>query len=285
MLFRGQDTSSVGIVGVGMIGGSIALAALRAGHPVFLYDSMASGALAESRFRGASVVSSLAELVSQSRLIILAVPIGALAEIGRALAQLVQPGQVVSDVASVKQPAVSALVDQLRDRCDYVPSHPMAGSEKSGAHAARDDLFEGAVTLISGELVKDPASVKLVTDFWTALGTRVVSVRVPEHDKIVALMSHLPHLLAALLVKHVWEINRDALDFCGSGFRDTTRIASGSPGLWTDILLSNADAVGEQVRLFRLALEDAERLLVKKDAKKLQALLDDAKQNRDRLSP
>jgi prephenate dehydrogenase len=161
----------------------------------------------------------------------------------------------------------------------------MAGSEKSGAHAARDDLFEGAVTLISGELVKDPASVKLVTDFWTALGTRVVSVRVPEHDKMVALMSHLPHLLAALLVNQVWEINRDALDFCGSGLRDTTRIASGSPGLWTDILLSNADAVGEQVRLFRLALEDAERLLVKKDAKKLQALLDDAKQNRDRLSP
>jgi prephenate dehydrogenase len=284
MLFRAQDTRGVGIVGVGMIGGSIALAALRAGHAVILYDSMASDGLAESRFRGASVVSSLAELVSRSCLIILAVPIGALAEVGRALAQLVQPGQVVSDVASVKQPAVSALLDQLRDRCDYVPSHPMAGSEKSGAQAARDDLFDGAVTLICGELVRDPASVKLVTDFWAALGTRVVSVGVPEHDEMVALMSHLPHLLAALLVKHVWENNRNALGFCGPGFRDTTRIASGSPGLWTDILLSNSDAVAEQVRLFRRALDDAERLLLKKDARNLQALLDDAKQNRDRLS-
>jgi prephenate dehydrogenase len=101
---------------------------------------------------------------------------------------------------------------------------------------------------------------------------------------MVALMSHLPHLLAALLVNHVWKNNSAALELCGSGFRDTTRIASGSPGLWTDILLSNADAVGEQMQLFRRALEEAEALLAKQDAKNLQALLDDAKQNRDRLS-
>jgi len=284
-LFRGQDIRSVGIIGVGMIGGSIALAALRAGYQVSLYDSLASGSWAGSRFRGATVAPTLAELVAQSRLIILAVPIGVLAEVGGALAQLVQPGQVVSDVASVKQPAVSALADLLGDRSDYVPSHPMAGSEKSGAQAARGDLFKGAVTLVSGELARDPASVELVAGFWAALGTRVVYVPVREHDEMVALMSHLPHLLAALLVRHVWETNSAALDLCGSGFRDTTRIASGSPGLWTDILLSNADALGAQVRLFRCALEEAESLLAKKDAKNLQALLDDAKQNRDRLSP
>jgi prephenate dehydrogenase len=279
-----MDTRSVGIIGVGMIGGSIALAALRAGYRVFLYDSLASGSLAGSRFRGATVAPTLAELVSQSRLIILAVPIGALAEVGEALAQLVQPGQIVSDVASVKQPAVSALADVLRDRSDYVPSHPMAGSEKSGAQAARGDLFRDAVTLVCRELARNPASVDMVADFWTALGTRVVFVPVREHDQMVALMSHLPHLLAALLVRHVSETNGVALDLCGPGFRDTTRIASGPPGLWTDILLSNADAVGEQLQLFRRALEEAEILLVKKDAKNLQALLDDAKRNRDTLS-
>ena len=282
--FLAMEARSVGIIGVGMIGGSIALAALRAGYRVFLYDSLASGLLMESRFRDATVAPTLAELVSQSRLITLAVPIGSLAEVGAALAQLVQPGQVVSDVASVKQPAVSALAGLLRDHSDYVPSHPMAGSERSGAQAARCDLFAGAVTLICRELARDPASVELVTDFWTALGTRVVYVPVREHDEMVALMSHLPHLLAALLVNHVWKNNSAALELCGSGFRDTTRIASGSPGLWTDILLSNADAVGEQMQLFRRALEEAEALLAKQDAKNLQALLDDAKQNRDRLS-
>jgi prephenate dehydrogenase len=280
-----MEARSVGIIGVGMIGGSIALAALRTGYRVFLYDSQASSSLAGSRFLGATVTSTLAELVAQSRLIIVAVPIRALAEVGAALARLVRPGQVISDVASVKQPAVLALADLLRDRSDYVPSHPMAGSEKSGAQAARVDLFEGAVTLISRELARNPVSIELVTDFWAALGTHVVFVSVREHDEMVALMSHLPHLLAAILVRHVSQIKSAALDLCGSGFRDATRIASGSPALWTDILLSNADAVGEQLQLFRRALEEAEILLAKKDAKNLQALLDDAKQNRDRLSP
>jgi prephenate dehydrogenase len=280
-----MQAKSVGIIGVGMIGGSIALSALRAGYAVFLYDSLGSGSLAGARFRGATVVPALADLVAQSRLIIIAVPVGALSEVGGALAELVQPGQVISDVASVKQPAVLALADVLGDRSDYVPSHPMAGSEKSGAEAARGDLFNGAVTLVCRELARNPMSVELVTDFWTALGTRVEFVSVGEHDEIVALMSHLPHLLAALLVRHVWAAHSAALDLCGPGFRDTTRIASGSPQLWTEILLSNADAVGKQLQHFRRALEEAQGLLAKKDAKNLQALLDDAKQSRDRISP
>ena len=98
-------------------------------------------------------------------------------------------------------------------------------------------------------------------------------------------MSHLPHLIAALLVKHVAGTNRAALDLCGPGFRDATRIASGAPELWADILLSNADAVQEHLRAFKRELEEAMTLLAEKDAKKLQALLDDAKENRDRLSP
>jgi prephenate dehydrogenase len=97
-------------------------------------------------------------------------------------------------------------------------------------------------------------------------------------------MSHLPHLIASLLVKHVAGTNRAALDLCGPGFRDATRIASGAPELWADILLSNADAVQEQLRAFKTGLEEAMALLAERDAKKLQALLDDAKENRDRLS-
>ncbi len=98
-------------------------------------------------------------------------------------------------------------------------------------------------------------------------------------------MSHLPHLIAALLVKHVAGTSKEALDLCGPGFRDATRIASGAPELWADILLSNADALQEHLRVFKGELEEAMTLLAQKDAKKLQALLDDAKENRDRLSP
>ena len=280
-----MEASSVGIVGVGLMGGSIALAALRAGYRVFLYDRMASEKLAEPKFRKASVVNELAELVSNTRLIILATPIGALAQVSVPLSELVNPNHVISDVASVKRPVAELLATAFRNRCEYVPAHPMAGSEKSGAEAARDDLFVGAVTLLCPELAGQTASVALVTEFWEKLGTRVVLLNVTAHDQLVALMSHLPHLVAALMVKHVAATNKAALDLCGPGFRDATRIASGAPELWADILLSNAEAVQEQLCGFKRELEEAIALLAERDAKKLQALLDEAKENRDRLSP
>ncbi|HEY6842254.1 MAG TPA: prephenate dehydrogenase/arogenate dehydrogenase family protein [Chthoniobacterales bacterium] len=280
-----MGAGSVGIIGVGMMGGSIALAALRAGHRVFLYDQWATEKIVGPKFGQATVVNDLPELVSKSRLIILATPIAALAQVGEALSELVGPHHVVSDVASVKRPAAEVLVAALRNRCEYVPAHPMAGSEKSGAEAAREDLFTGAVTLLCPELAVEAASVALVVEFWERLGTRVVLVSVSEHDQLVAAMSHLPHLMAALLVKHVAATNQQALALCGPGFRDATRIASGAPALWADILLSNADALQEELRLFKAELEEALALLALKDTKKLQALLDAAKQNRDRLSP
>jgi prephenate dehydrogenase len=280
-----MEAISVGIVGVGMMGGSIALAALRAGYRVSLYDRIASEKLTGPKFRNASVAKNLAELVSKSRLIILATPIAALPQIGSSLSEMVTSAHVVSDVASVKRPVSELLANAFRNRCEYVPAHPMAGSEKSGAEAARADLFVGAVTLLCPDLAAEPASVALVTSFWAKLGTRVVLVSVSEHDKLVAVMSHLPHLVAALLVQHVAKTNSAAFDLCGPGFRDATRIASGAPALWADILLSNAEAVREHLLGFKRELEEAITLLAEKDGRKLQALLDEAKENRDRLSP
>jgi prephenate dehydrogenase len=283
--FASMKAPGVGIVGVGLIGGSIALAALRAGYSVYLYDRLAFQKLTGTKFRGAKIAGDLEELALHSGLIILATPIAALAAVGATLGELVGPDQVVSDIASVKQPVTEALAKALQNRCDYVPAHPMAGSEKSGAEAARHDLFAGAVTLICPELAGDPASVQLVKVFWEDLGTRVVLASVAAHDQMVAAMSHLPHLLAALLVRHVAETNRAALELCGPGFRDATRIASGAPELWADILLSNASAVKQHLLAFKGLLDEAVTLLSEKDAKKMQALLDDAKENRDRLSP
>jgi prephenate dehydrogenase len=210
--FASMKAPDVGIVGVGLIGGSIALAALRAGYRVYLYDRLSFQKLTRTKFRGAKIAGDLEELALHSGLIILATPIAALAAVGATLGELVGPGQVVSDVASVKQPVTEALAKALQNRCDYVPAHPMAGSEKSGAEAARHDLFAGAVTLICPELAGDPASVQLVKVFWEDLGTRVVLASVAAHDQMVAAMSHLPHLLAALLVRHVAETNRAALE-------------------------------------------------------------------------
>jgi prephenate dehydrogenase len=279
-----MDARSVGIVGVGLIGGSIGLAALRSGYRVSLYDRSGVDKSGDSRFQNAHVVHHLRDLAAESRMIILATPISAIPLVVAGLVPFLHSEHIVSDVASVKGPVVAVIRHALGNKCDYIPVHPMAGSEKSGTGAARPDLFAGAVTLLCWEFARDPMKVRLVTDFWKELGAKVFTTGAAHHDEIVAAMSHLPHLIAALLVTHVAEKGIEALDLSGSGFRDITRIASGAPELWTDILLSNAGAVAGNLSAFRDLIDRTLPLLERKDAKNLQALLDAAKQNRDRLT-
>jgi prephenate dehydrogenase len=279
-----MDARSVGIVGVGLIGGSIALAALRSGYRVCLRDRSATDRLSDGRFQDAQVVDDLRVLAAESRFIILATPISAIAGVIPGLAPFLCSEHIVSDVASVKGPVVAVVRNAIGNQCDYIPVHPMAGSEKSGAGAARADLFNGAVTLLCSEFARDFANVQLVTDFWQELGAKVFQTNAENHDEIVAAMSHLPHLIAALLVTHAAESDDAALDLCGSGFRDLTRIASGAPELWTDILLSNAGPLARHLAAFRDLIDRTSPLLLRSDAKNLQALLDAAKLNRDRIS-
>jgi prephenate dehydrogenase len=279
-----MDARSVGIVGVGMIGGSIALAAIRAGYRVCLHDRSAANGLREDRFRNAQVVEDLKDLAAQSRIIFLATPISATTLVIARLAPFLCAEHIVSDVASVKGPVVEVIRDAAGNKSDYIPVHPMAGSERSGAGAARADLFDGAITLLCPEFARDPGNVQLITNFWEELGTRVFRTSCEHHDEMVAAMSHLPHLIAALLVAHVAESDSEALDLCGSGFRDLTRIASGAPELWTDILLSNAGTLARHLAAFRDLIDRTLPLLLRGDGKNLQALLDAAKLNRDRIS-
>jgi len=278
------DARSVGIVGVGLIGGSIALAALRSGYRVSLYDRSGLDKSGDSRFQNAHVVDQLRDLAAESRMIILATPISAIPLVVSRLVPFLRSEHIVSDVASVKGPVVALIREPLGNKCDYIPVHPMAGSEKSGAGAARPDLFAGAVTFLCWEFARDPMNARLVTDFWKKLGAKVFTTGATHHDEMVAAMSHLPHLIAALLVTHVAEKDIKALDLSGSGFRDMTRIASGAPELWTEILLSNAGALAGNLSTFRDLIDRTLPLLERKDAKNLQALLDAAKQNRDRLT-
>jgi len=279
-----MDARSVGIVGVGLIGGSIAIDALRSGYQVRLYDRSGADRLTGDGFRNARMVDNLKDLAAESRMIILATPISAISSIIVRLVPFLRSEHILSEVASVKGPVVAAIREAIGNKCDYVPVHPMAGSEKSGAGAARPDLFSGAVTLLCSEFVRDAANMRFVRDFWQDLGTKVFATSVEKHDGMVAAMSHLPHLIAALLVIHVAENDVAALEVCGSGFRDLTRIASGAPELWADILVSNAAALVDHLGGFRDLIERTLPLLASGDGKKLQALLDVAKQNRDRLT-
>jgi prephenate dehydrogenase len=273
---------NVGVIGTGLIGGSIALAGIRAGYRVVVYGS---GESAADTILGQAVrATELADLAESSDLIFIATPISVIAGVAKNLASRVRPGSLVSDVASVKGPVFRALSEIFDQRCHYIPSHPMAGSEKSGLEAARVNLFEGAVTILCPDACPDQSAIDRLSRFWQGTGSSPLVLDVPTHDRLVAAVSHLPHLLAAILMLHAAHSAPEALSLSGGGFRDSTRIAAGSSDLWKEILLANRSDLLTNLYRFRETLDEAIQILEAKDAKRLEALLDAAKRSRDKLS-
>jgi len=233
------------ILGPGLLGGSIALAARRAGGFHVAAWARRPEAVAEMKKGNfADVASSdLGAVVKGADLVVLCVPIGAMGKLAQQIVPLLESHAIVTDVGSVKGPVVEELRAIFAKSGRFVGSHPMAGSEQTGLAAARTELFDGAVCIVTPDEHTDPGAVVAVHEFWQALGARALELSPSEHDDIVALISHFPHLLAATLVNVVGQKNAAAFDFSGPGFRDTTRVASGPPAMWTEILHSNRAAV------------------------------------------
>ena len=272
---------NLGVVGTGLIGGSIALAGSRAGYRVTFYEPASSPV--EAVVSGAVRAAGLDELATSSDLIFIATPVSSIASVAERLAHKVKANAIVSDVASVKGPVFSRLSEILNGRCFYIPSHPMAGSEKSGLEAARVNLFESAVTIISPDVCQDKAVLERLIHFWRQAGSVPLVLDVPTHDRLVAAVSHLPHLVAAILMMHAAEFASEGLAFVGNGFRDSTRIAAGSPELWQEILLANRSDLLTNLYRFRDTLNETIGVLEANDVKSLQAFLDAAKRSRDKL--
>lgn len=249
---------SVAILGPGLLGGSIALAlksdpAVR----VSLWARRAA-AVQEARALGVAdvVTASAAEAVEGADTVVLCVPVGAMAEVLTQALPGLSPEALVTDVGSVKKPVCDALTPMLAGRAFFVGSHPMAGSEKAGISAARPDLFENAVCILTPEPgLTEAGACERAEALWTRLGCRVRSLPPETHDEVCALISHLPHITAAALVQTVLSALPEAFAFCGPGFRDSTRIASGLPSMWTEILSSNRVAVAASLRKLIAVLE------------------------------
>lgn len=233
---------NLAVLGPGLIGGSILLAAAER-HPAarltaWSRDPAELAALAARHppFRG---TDDLAAAVAGADLVVLCVPPAATVPLGERVAPHLSPGTVVTDVASVKTPVVAALGPLFPGR--FIGGHPMAGRERGGLGMARADLFAGALCLLTPGTDADPAAVARVEALWRTLGCRAVRhVSPAEHDRAVALVSHLPHLLAGALLA----VTDPAARACaGPGFRDSTRLAAGPPELWKEILSLNRPAV------------------------------------------
>ena len=221
------------------------------------------------------------EGVAGADLVVLATPIRAFEPVTTAAAPAMRSGAVITDVASTKVQVIRTVRHALRQRPDvhYVPAHPMAGSEQRGPRAAQADLFEGAVCIVTAPEEPPTPVRQQVTAMWEALGANVIRMEPEAHDRLVARISHLPHLAAAALMQVIEE---GEARLSGGGLRDTTRVASGDPRLWVDICRTNRDQIHRALSDYIGLLQNAADAVQSGDLEPLRRLLEEAKGKRDR---
>jgi len=275
------------IIGVGLLGGSIGLAVRRrklarqtAGF-VRRRDS-----LKDCERAGAVdfATTDLLAAVWDADLVILCLPLSQMRPVVERLLPALKPGAMVTDVGSVKASVVRELESLVaRAGAHFVGSHPMAGAEKTGVSAARAELFERTVCVITPTRKTNRAALKRVKQFWHAVGSCVLELKPVMHDSLVSRSSHLPHIIAATLASHVLHPGhpKHQAALCANGFRDTTRIASGSPEMWRDIALANRRNLAKSLDAFTADLQKFRRLLKRADAKAIATFFETAKQRRD----
>ena len=277
------------VAGVGLVGGSLALAAREtgaAGEVVGFGRTAKNLELARERGLVDRVTQDPAAAVRDADLIVLAAPVGACAALAEKFRDHARPGVILTDVGSVKTELVAALEARWAAVGPVVGGHPIAGSEASGAGAARADLFRGRRCILTPTQTTDAGALTRVRRLWEAVGARVEEMPPSVHDEILARVSHLPHLVAYALVGAMGDMaidGRRALDYAASGFRDTTRIAASPAVVWRDILLANVVPVRAALAELRVELDELERLLVAGDAAGLEVALTRARDLRRRL--
>ncbi|VVM05046.1 cyclohexadieny/prephenate dehydrogenase [Methylacidimicrobium cyclopophantes] len=267
------------VLGTGLIGGSVARAAhrLRLCRELALYSRGEEREVVTAAGIADVVTEDPIEAVRQADLVVIALPIAAMGPVLRTVRDSLDSKAVVTDTASVKLPAMRLFQENLDGRVRWVGSHPMSGGERSGFSFARSNLFEGAVSILTPPENPDGEALALVETLWLSLGCRIVRLSALEHDRRVAAVSHLPHLLAAALIRSV---DCDALDLAGPGFRDVTRIAAASPEMWQEILLANRENVLAALRSFLTHLDEASVSLQTETGAALKQFLLEASERR-----
>ena len=277
------------MIGVGLIGGSVALALRTRGfveHVIGIGRSR--GNLDEAIEKG--VVDHAMTLdeaweasVHDADVVLVATPVGQMPALFARLAGALGPGTVVTDAGSTKQDVVAAAREHLADALPrFVAAHPVAGTENSGARAALADLFVGRKVIVSPIEETTSDAVARVRALWEGCGAHVVSLDPRQHDRVLGAVSHLPHLLSAAYVADL-AVRSDApklFAHAGTGFRDFTRIAGASPEMWRDITLANVDTLIEEIAAFRGALDVIESAMRERDGESLRALFESASEAR-----
>jgi prephenate dehydrogenase len=275
------------IIGVGLLGGSIGLAVKRRNLAREVAGFVRrEGGLKECEKAGAVdfATTDLLAAVSNSDLVILCTPLARMRSLAQQFLPALKRGAIVTDVGSVKAGVLRELELLVKKHgANFIGSHPMAGAEKTGVCAARENLFENAVCVLTPTKKSSAVAIRKLELFWKSLGARVLKLDATWHDFMVSRSSHLPHVVAAALANLVLNpaSQKSQAQLCASGFRDTTRIASGSPEMWRDIALANRKYISRSVDAFVLEIKKFQSALKGGDEKAVEKYFATAKQRRD----
>jgi cyclohexadieny/prephenate dehydrogenase len=266
----------IALIGIGLIGSSIAHAVRRdklAGHVAISTRSAATLKRAEELGLGDSYHADARDAARDADLVVVSVPVGASGAVAGEIASALKPGTILTDVGSTKASVVAQITPFVPEGVHFIPGHPIAGTEHSGPDAGFADLFDGRWCVLTPAPGTDPQALAKLTTFWERCGSKVDTMDVAHHDMVLAIVSHLPHIIAYNIVGTADDLESvtksEVIKYSASGFRDFTRLAASDPTMWRDVCLHNKEAILEMLARFSEDLSSLQRAIRWGDGDKL----------------
>ncbi|MHC5076514.1 MAG: prephenate dehydrogenase [Planctomycetota bacterium] len=278
-----KELRHITVIGLGLLGGSITLTIKRSftkSNVIGYTHRQVTRQKAMNLAVADEIFDSLTDSVKNTNLVILATPISTFENIFKKIAPHLSRGCIVTDVGSTKTLPTKWATKYLPQNIHYIGSHPIAGSEQRGIEFSRDDLFERTACIITKTKSTNTTAFKILKQFWEKLGCIVQTMTPLQHDKVFAKISHLPHIVASALIN---ANDPQTLKFAGTGFIDTSRVASGPPNIWTDILLTNAKNCTKAIDEIIKELNKLKKAIRNENKKQIEELLQAAKSKRTTL--
>lgn len=277
--------NKITIIGVGLIGGSLALALKERNlaKVVFGYGRDQSRLEEAQKSNVIDAFSTnIKEAIDEANIVVIATPVGTFKDILDQIEPLISSNVIITDVGSTKSDIVNIVNDVLKDNSSYfIPAHPIAGKERSGFEVSDSKLYDGKKVIITPQETNSPESIDVIDQMWKNVGADVDFMSAESHDNLLGMTSHLPHMLAFSLVNYLVDQNPNASIYAGGGFKDFSRIASGDAIMWRDICLQNKNQIMSHLKGYQSTLDDLLEAINDEDSEKLGQLFTTAKKTRD----
>jgi prephenate dehydrogenase len=277
--------NKITIIGVGLIGGSLALALKERNlaKAVFGYGRDQTRLEEAQKSNVIDAFSTnIKEAIDEANIIVIATPVGTFKDILHQIEPLISSNVIITDVGSTKSDIVNIVNDVLKDNSScFIPAHPIAGKERSGFEVSDSKLYDGKKVIITPQETNSPESIDVIDQMWKNVGADVDFMSAESHDNLLGMTSHLPHMLAFSLVNYLVDQNPNASIYAGGGFKDFSRIASGDAIMWRDICLQNKNQIMNHLKGYQSTLDDLLEAINDEDSEKLGQLFTTAKKTRD----